>query len=546
MQVKLETTAPGSAVADLLVVSVFAKENLADVLAGISKDNKESKENKDKGVSAGLLDALAATAHEEGFSGKSGQTLMLPTYGQAPYRRLFLVGMGTEKELTLAAYRKLGVAASKKLVALESAAADESKLEAKSEAKSDSKSSKKKSSKLGERVVSYALRVKNDIDPGHALEAVIEAWLLSAFTFVKYKTGKDAAKSGTARSFTNLTLNVHSSDFGKGPLKRASEKAIAMATATNVARELIAEPPSVMTPTRLAAEATHIAEEFDLSIKVLESKQVEKLGMGAFLGVARGAEEPLRFIVLKYTAAKAKKTIGLVGKGITFDSGGLSLKTAVGMEHMKYDMAGAAAVLGAMRVVGQLKPNVSVLAVVAATENMPGANALHPGDVLKSMNGKTIEVNNTDAEGRLILADAITYALREGADEIIDIATLTGAVVSALGRVAAGIMGSNQDLVTRVIDSGKPVGEQFWQLPLFVEYKDGLKSDIADLKNAGSRGEAGSSSAAMFLKEFTEDKPWAHLDIAGVAWLERERDELCKGGTGFGVRTLSNYVLSHE
>jgi leucyl aminopeptidase len=214
------------------------------------------------------------------------------------------------------------------------------------------------------------------------------------------------------------------------------------------------------------------------------------------------------------------------------------------MEHMKYDMAGAAAVLAAMQVIGQLKPNVSVLAVVASTENMPGSAALHPGDVLKSMNGKTIEVNNTDAEGRLILADAITYAIREGVDELIDIATLTGAVVSALGRVAAGIMGSDQTLVDNVIASGKACGEQFWQLPLFVEYKEGLKSDIADLKNAGSRGEAGSSSAAMFLKEFTEGKPWAHLDIAGVGWLDRERDELCKGGTGFGARTLSNYVLS--
>jgi leucyl aminopeptidase len=299
-----------------------------------------------------------------------------------------------------------------------------------------------------------------------------------------------------------------------------------------------------MTPTRLAAEAQRIGTDNNLSVKILHPAQVEKLGMGALLGVAKGAKEPLRLIVLKYTAAKSKKTIGLIGKGITFDSGGLSLKTAVGMEHMKYDMAGAAAVLAAMQVIGQLKPNVSVLAVIASTENMPGSNALHPGDVLKSMNGKTIEVNNTDAEGRLILADAITYALREGVDELIDIATLTGAVVSALGRVAAGIMGSDQTLVDNVIASGKLCGEQFWQLPLFVEYKEGLKSDIADLKNAGSRGEAGSSSAAMFLKEFAEGKPWAHLDIAGVGWTERERDEICKGGTGFGARTLSNYVLS--
>ncbi len=214
--------------------------------------------------------------------------------------------------------------------------------------------------------------------------------------------------------------------------------------AVNMARGLIAEPPAVMTPSRLALEAKRIAKDHSLSVKILDEQQIAKLSMGSFLGVARGAKEPPRFIVLKYTAPKAKRTVALVGKGVTFDSGGLSLKTAVAMEHMKYDMAGAASVLAVMQVIGELKPRVSVLAVVPATENMPGSAALHPGDVLMAMNGKTIEVNNTDAEGRLILADALTYAVREGADELIDIATLTGAVVSALGRVAAGIMGSNQ------------------------------------------------------------------------------------------------------
>jgi leucyl aminopeptidase len=298
-----------------------------------------------------------------------------------------------------------------------------------------------------------------------------------------------------------------------------------------------------MTPSRLADEARAVAKDFGRTIKVLDAKEVEKLGMGSFLGVARGAKEPPKFIVISYDVPKARRKVAIVGKGITFDSGGLSLKPAQSMEHMKYDMSGAAAVIATMRVVGKFKPNFSVMAVVAATENMPGDNALHPGDVIKAMNGKTIEVNNTDAEGRLILADALTYAVKQGADELIDIATLTGAVVTALGRVAAGIMGSDQNLVDNLIASGAKSGEKLWQLPLYDEYQESLKSDIADLKNAGARGEAGTASAAMFLKEFTSGKSWAHLDIAGPGWLDRDREECNKGGTGFGVRTLCRYLV---
>lgn len=530
MHVKLATDI-GSIKADLLIIGVFAQENIADVLAE-SKLSNASGKNVDKH----LLDSLSKMAAEEGFAGKAGQQLMLPTYDKAPFKRLLLVGLGSASEISAASFRKLGVQGAKRMAAISSASSAARKTSANvSLCLRVSSGAKAKSAKKGATSFSAAA----------GLEAVVEAWILSSFSFLKYKSVKDDDKAANQKTDSlNLTLHVQASGLDLSTVKKVSEKAIAIASATNMARTLIAEPPSYMTPTRLAAEAQRIASAHSLSVKVLQPAQVEKLGMGALLGVAKGAKEPLRLIVLKYTAPKAKKTIGLIGKGITFDSGGLSLKTAVGMEHMKYDMAGAAAVLAAMQVIGQLKPNVSVLAVVASTENMPGSNALHPGDVLKSMNGKTIEVNNTDAEGRLILADAITYAIREGVDELIDIATLTGAVVSALGRVAAGIMGSDQTLVDNVIASGKTCGEQFWQLPLFVEYKEGLKSDIADLKNAGSRGEAGSSSAAMFLKEFTEGKPWAHLDIAGVGWIDRERDELCKGGTGFGARTLSNYVLS--
>jgi len=553
MEVKLQSGAAGALAADLLIVGIFNQEKILDVLKTMDK------------LDQAFVAQLATMAAEDGFAGRLGQQLVLPTYGKTPFKRLMLFGLGAEADVTLSTYRKLGILISKKITALNNAQATATHNQDKAAAKKNVKASVVKNTAV--KTISLLMRgavaksvskpvtatvkkdkgeavpVKKTLDGADCLSSLVEAWILSSFNFAKYKTKEDD-KRAAANSSTNCVLHVMSLDLNAAQIKRAVFTATAMAEATNMARELIAEPPAVMTPTRLAQAAVKIAADNGLSCKILEPEQVKKLGMGAFLGVARGAKEPLRLIVLKYNAAKTKKTIGLIGKGITFDSGGLSLKTAVGMEHMKYDMAGAAAVLAAMQIIAKLKPDVSVLAVMAATENMPGSAALHPGDVLTSMNGKTIEVNNTDAEGRLVLADAITYALREGADEIIDIATLTGAVVSALGRVAAGIMGSNQKLVNAVIESGARSGEQFWQLPLFPEYKDALKSDIADLKNAGSRGEAGSSAAGMFLKEFAEGKPWAHLDIAGMAWLDRERDEFCKGGTGFGARTLVNYVLS--
>lgn len=372
------------------------------------------------------------------------------------------------------------------------------------------------------------------------IKALVEGWLLGSYSFQKYKSNTEE------RPRTKVeTLSVNSVEISQSQFERACTTGQVIAEATNLGRSLIAEPASYMTPGKLAEEARRVASKCGLTCKVMDVPQLEKLGMGAFLGVAKGAKEPPKFIVLKYEPEKAaKKKIAIVGKGITFDSGGLSLKTAQGMEHMKYDMSGAAVVIGTMQVIGSLRPAaVSVMGVIAATENMPGDGALHPGDVLKSLNGKTIEVNNTDAEGRLVLADALTYAVRQGVDELIDVATLTGACVTALGRVAAGIMGSDQRLVDELIAAGGKAGEKLWQLPLFDEYKELLKSDIADLKNAGSRGEAGSASAAMFLKEFVNGKPWAHLDIAGPAWLDKDRDECNKGGTAFGVRTLCHYIL---
>ncbi|MBU6451465.1 MAG: leucyl aminopeptidase [Cyanobacteria bacterium REEB67] len=550
MQIKIENDASKSA-AMVMVVGVHLNEALPKLLQEVF------------GNAASALDlaSIAAAARGDGFKGKINQVFTFPTLGALPCKRILLYGLGAEAELKTvgySGYRKIGANIAKRLAAVRRATATESNADkgaskgkslatagttvgARSKALSACFYLRPRKGKATKAPVGAAIASNEQI-----VEAIVEAFIMASFSFEKYKSMKEAGKKARLENIAELSdINLYFVNCDKAAFEKAVNKAIAVGRAVNMSRELIAEPPAFMTPSRLAVEARRIAKDHDLSVKIFDEVQIAKLAMGSFLGVARGAKEPPRFIVLKYTAPKAKKTVAIVGKGVTFDSGGLSLKTAGGMEHMKYDMSGAAIVLGVMDVIGKLKPKVSVLCVVPATENMPGSAALHPGDVLIAMNGKTIEVNNTDAEGRLILADALTYACQQGADELIDIATLTGAVVSALGRAAAGIMGNNQDLIDNLKAAGLPSGEKYWQLPMFDEYKEALKSDVADLKNAGSRGEAGSSCAAMFLQEFVEEKPWAHMDIAGVAWTERERDELNKGGTAFGIRTLCSYLLSH-
>jgi len=324
MHVKMATDI-GSIKADLLIIGVFAQENIADVLAE-SKLSNASGKNVDKH----LLDSLSKMAAEEGFAGKAGQQVMLPTYDKAPFKRLLLVGLGSSSEVSSAAFRKLGVQGAKRMAAISSASAAASKTKSTNVSLCLRVSSSAKGKSAKKEATSFSAAA--------GLEAVVEAWILSSFSFLKYKSVKDDDKGANQKADSlNLTLHVQASGLDLATVKRVSEKAIAIASATNMARTLIAEPPSYMTPTRLAAEAQRIAAAHSLSVKVLQPAQVEKLGMGALLGVAKGAKEPLRLIVLKYTAPKAKKTIGLIGKGITFDSGGLSLKTAVGMEHMKYD-----------------------------------------------------------------------------------------------------------------------------------------------------------------------------------------------------------------
>jgi len=535
MKYKFEKGALADIDTNIVVVGIFQGEDITVVLQSLDANFSNGRQTFAAGV--------AEAAKHEGFSGKATQLLSLPTYAALACKKLVLIGLGPSSDFNgkPGLMRKIGAQLGRRF---DKSAMASMCVVGRICVAGDSKKSKK-STAAGTAAGTAGAAKEGHSGPGDTacqhVEAFLEGWHLGRYSFEKYKSKKeeDKQKAEIAISFAG--------DYRKSELfEKACSTGDALAAATNMARSLIAEPASYMTPSRLGEEAVRIASEHGLDCKVYDLPEIKQLKMGSFLGVARGATEPARFITLKYAAANATKTIAVVGKGITFDSGGLSLKPAGSMENMKYDMSGAAAVLGVMQVVGQFKPNVNVLGLIAATENMPGDNALHPGDVLVSMNGKTIEVNNTDAEGRLVLADAITFACKQKVDEIIDLATLTGAVVTALGRAAAAILGTDQNLIAKLIMHGKMAGENLWQLPLYDEYRDYLKSDIADLKNAGSRGEAGTSSAAMFLREFTEGKPWAHLDVCGPGWLDKDKDECNKGGTAFGVRTICRYLLSYS
>jgi leucyl aminopeptidase len=318
-----------------------------------------------------------------------------------------------------------------------------------------------------------------------------------------------------------------------------------LADSQNFTRELVNEPANLLTPMVLADRARAMAAEAGLECEILDQDRMRQLGMGSLLGVAQGSAEPPALIIVRYYPAAAPTSqdhLGLVGKGVTFDTGGNSIKPAEGMEKMKYDMAGGAAVLGAMRAIAQLKPAIPVTALVPAVENMVGSRAQRPGDIVTSLSGKTIEVLNTDAEGRLILIDALTYAQRLGCTHLVDAATLTGAIVVALGSVNIGAFTNNDEMLARVMAASKSEGEKAWHMPLDDEYKDLLKSAFADLGNIGGRW-GGAISAAWFLREFVGDTPWVHLDIAGTAWLDDAKPFLAKGPTGVCVRTFTKLAM---
>ncbi len=378
----------------------------------------------------------------------------------------------------------------------------------------------------------------NDISPKDSAQAVTEGALLGLYSFRKHMTREDD-KLGEIKQ-----LLIFGSDETKLHLEEGSNKGKVLAEATNLARDMVNEPANYMTPKHMAETATKLAESYKFEVSILEREQMAELGMGALLGVAQGSQQPPKFIVLHYKGGDSPETnVVLVGKGITFDSGGISIKPSEKLGEMKGDMAGGAAVLGALAAIAQLKPKINVTAIVPATENLPDGNALKPGDILTAMSGKTIEIVSTDAEGRLILADALGYAKKLGAKLIVDVATLTGSCRVALGDVCTGAFGNNQELVDKVIAAGTEAGELIWQMPMYDEYKEQNKSDVADIKNVGGRL-GGAITAAKFLAEFADDTPWVHLDIAGTSLSEKERAYQVKGATGVPVRTLVNLVLS--
>lgn len=373
------------------------------------------------------------------------------------------------------------------------------------------------------------------LDPMTATEENVAAIACGALTgdfeVNEYKT---ADKDEKIFALFRIATEAGSANF-QGSLTKGR----ILGEAQNYARSLANMPGNLLPPRALMEKAKDLAQASGLEIDILYRGQMEELGMGALLGVAAGSEEPPFFAHLSYKPEQAATDIhlALIGKAVTFDSGGISIKPADGMEKMKYDMAGGAAVLGAMKAIAALKPHVRVSAFLPMVENMPGGRAMRPGDILKSLSGKTIEVLNTDAEGRLILADAITYAKRQGCTHLVDAATLTGAVVVALGYEHVGLFSNNKDFESRVADAAKAAGERFWPMPLDAEYREYLKSDFADIANVGGRW-GGACTAAKFLEEFAEDTPWAHLDIAGTAWLETQKPSMPKGPTGVAVRTF--------
>ena len=456
-----------------------------------------------------LSGGLVSSALEaEEFSGKEGETCYFHLVGnnKLKVRRLLLVGAGEADDYKPGQVSQLVGTAVRSL---------------------RSKNAKS---------VAVVPRATGDAEETAA--TAVQGAFIALFDPDKYRTVEKEEK-------TIDRLVVVIEDAEQSAIDRGVEAGRIVGESINFTRDLANEPGAYMTPTDMAERARDIANEFGLSIDVLDEARMEQEGMGSLLSVSRGSDQPAKLIILKYTPAKAEpessELLAFVGKGVTFDSGGISLKPGENMELMKYDMTGGATVLGAMRAIAQLKPPIPILGVAPCTENLPSGKATKPGDVVKAMTGKTIEIINTDAEGRLILADAIAYAKKLGATKIIDMATLTGAVSIALGDVNAAVLGTDQALIDEIISAGNEVGEKFWQLPLDKEYSKQIKSDIADIKNVGGR-KAGTITAAAFLKEFADGVAWAHLDIAGTAWGDDAKPYRAKGPTGIAVRTLLRIV----
>ena len=458
-------------------------------------------------VDRALEGAISRVIEEGGCRGKEGEFTLIHTLGKLPSPRVVVAGLGKPEAFSPDKVRALAANAARYLRRARCATA---------------------------ATITHGAGIAG-LDPEACAQAIAEGTLLGLYTFRRHKKPPEDEVE-----LQELVL-VEFDESRVETLRSGVQRGVALAEAANFARDLANEPSNVLTPTEMAERARAWAAETGLECEVFDRAWAEERGMGAFLGVAQGSRQPPRFIVLRYRGGGATH-LALVGKGITFDTGGISIKPAAGMEEMKSDMSGGAAVIGAMGAIARLKPAIDVTAVVPATENMPGGAAVKPGDVLRAMNGKTIEVINTDAEGRLILADGLAYAHEQSPTAIVDVATLTGAISIALGNVAMGAMTNHDALYARVARAAEAAGEKVWQLPMYDEYKEQIKSDVADMKNTGGRG-AGSITAALFLKEFVEETPWVHLDMAGVDFYEKEKGVLVKGASGIPVRTLVHLAL---
>ena len=487
MKTNLSTTTPSEVETDCLAVVVLdrGEKDTTDVFV----------DSSDSVLQAAAKDIIVSGE----VTGKALETTLLHNPAGMKAKRLLLVGGGKANKFSAADLRKLAGAAVRAL----------------------------KSRSLRR----FAFAAPHSVKPEEAARAIVEGAFVGNFEPDYYKSDrKDQAIEA-------LTV------VAEGDLQKAVDEARIIGESQNFVRDLVNEPSNRMTPTVLGERAEKMAQEVGLKCEVYGADKIKELKMGAFWSVAQGSDEPPALIVLKYEPAGApdKPVLGLVGKGITFDTGGISIKPADGMEKMKYDMAGGATMIGAMRAIALLKPKTKVTAIICATENMPSGKAQKPGDVQIAMSGKSIEIINTDAEGRLVLADGLHYAKQLGCTHLIDAATLTGAVVVALGYVNAGVFANDDKMFERFQSALNKAGEKMWRLPLDEEYKESIKSTIADIVNSGGRW-GGSITAAMFLKEFAEDTPWIHLDIAGTAWMEDAKPWIAKGPSGIALRSLVEFA----
>ena len=488
MQIKATDTALLDWTGDLLAVGIFEGET--ELSADLAKLDEKL---------AGTISELIA---DEEFEGKTGTTVVSRVGSKNPLRKIALVGMGKVEDLTLNSWRNAAAAIAR----------------------------------LAKKEKNIAISLPAGSVSAEAIaQGIAEAVVLALHEDNRFKSEPESKKT-KLETVELIGLSGHDKAIASG---------MTIADGVILARELVNAPANEVTPVTMAQTAQQLADEYGLEIKILEQEDCEKFeqGMGAYIGVGLGSEIPPKFIHLTYKpSSKAKRKLAIVGKSLTFDSGGLNIKSGgSGIETMKMDMGGGAATLGAAKAIAKLKPDVEVHFICAATENMISGKAMHPGDVLKASNGKTIEVNNTDAEGRLTLADALVYAEKLEVDAIVDLATLTGACIVALGNDIAGLWSTDDALAAEMKIAAELAGEKFWQLPMEERYFEGLKSQIADMKNTGPRA-GGSITAALFLKQFVKNTPWMHLDVAGPVWADSAHGVNNKGATGFPVRTLVNWV----